>query len=84
MRLVEAQHRLGPGTRYATQRSGYMTPLPHKIGRYRVVGLLATGGMAEILLCTMDGPSGFQRPVVVKRVLPHLARETVLRRHVHR
>ena len=46
-----------------------------KVGRYEVVGPLATGGMAEILLGRIVGPSGFQRPVVIKRILPHLARE---------
>ena len=45
------------------------------IGRYDVVGHLASGGMAEIVLGRMLGPSGFQRPVVIKRILPHLARE---------
>jgi serine/threonine protein kinase len=46
-----------------------------KVGRYDVVGHLASGGMAEILLGRILGPSGFQRPVVIKRILPHLARE---------
>jgi eukaryotic-like serine/threonine-protein kinase len=49
--------------------------LPWKVGRYDVVGPLATGGMAEILLGRIVGPSGFQRPVVIKRILPHLARD---------
>ena len=31
--------------------------------------------MAEILLGRLVGPSGFERPVVIKRILPHLARE---------
>jgi len=48
---------------------------PWKVGRYDVVGPLATGGMAEILLGRIVGPSGFQRPVVIKRILPHLARD---------
>jgi len=43
-----------------------------QIGRYDVVGRLATGGMAEILLGRIVGPSGFERPVVIKRILPHL------------
>ncbi|MEM9861617.1 MAG: serine/threonine-protein kinase [Myxococcota bacterium] len=43
------------------------------IGRYEVVGPLARGGMAELFLCRLHGPSGFERPVVVKRILPHLA-----------
>jgi serine/threonine-protein kinase len=32
--------------------------------------------MAEILLGRLVGPAGFERPLVVKRILPHLARET--------
>jgi hypothetical protein len=47
--------------------------LPVKVGRYEIVGRLATGGMAEILLARMTGPSGFERLSVVKRILPHLA-----------
>lgn len=45
------------------------------IGRYEVVGRLAMGGMAEILLGRLRGPSGFERAVVVKRILPHLAEQ---------
>jgi serine/threonine-protein kinase len=48
---------------------------PSRIGRYQIVGPLAAGGMAEILLARLSGPSGFERIVVVKRILPHLARE---------
>ncbi|MFO0727352.1 MAG: serine/threonine-protein kinase [Myxococcota bacterium] len=47
------------------------------LGRYSVVGPLATGGMAEILLARLEGPGGFRRPVVIKRMLPHLARDPV-------
>lgn len=49
------------------------------LGRYEVLGVLATGGMAEVLLARVNGPSGFERPVVIKRILPHLARERVFR-----
>lgn len=49
-----------------------------KIGRYDILGQLATGGMAEILLGRLVGPSGFERVVVIKRILPHLARERAL------
>ena len=45
------------------------------IGRYEIVGQLAKGGMAEILLGRINGPSGFERPVVIKRILPHLAEQ---------
>ena len=49
--------------------------VPRHIGRYEIVGPLASGGMAEILLARLAGPSGFMRPVVIKRILPHLARK---------
>ncbi len=45
-----------------------------KIGRYEVLGELAVGGMAEILLGRLVGPSGFERVVVIKRILPHLGK----------
>ncbi len=49
---------------------------PRRLGRYEVLGLLATGGMAEVHLGRLMGPSGFERVVVLKRILPHLARES--------
>lgn len=51
------------------------TPLQlPSLGGYEIVGLLGTGGMAQVLLGRQTGPSGFERPVVVKRILPHLVR----------
>jgi serine/threonine protein kinase len=47
--------------------------VPARIGRYSIVAPLGTGGMAEVLLARMTGPGGFDKPVVVKRILPHLA-----------
>ncbi|MEM7674718.1 MAG: serine/threonine-protein kinase, partial [Myxococcota bacterium] len=52
-----------------------MTHLPPHIGEYEILGLLGTGGMAEVFLGRFKGPADFQRPVVVKRILPHLARQ---------
>ena len=52
-----------------------MKSVTERLDRYQVLGHLATGGMAEILLARVVGPSGFERPVVLKRILPHLARE---------
>jgi hypothetical protein len=48
-------------------------PRLYRIGRYEILGPLATGGMAEILLARLVGPSGFERIVVLKRILPHFA-----------
>jgi Protein kinase domain/PEGA domain len=47
--------------------------VPQRLGRYGIIDRLAVGGMAEILLGRVTGPSGFERPVVIKRILPHMA-----------
>lgn len=52
---------------------------PAKIGRYHVIGRIASGGMAELFLAKVLGPGGFERPVVIKRVLPHLVNEREFR-----
>ncbi|WP_434382291.1 protein kinase domain-containing protein [Melittangium boletus] len=43
--------------------------------RYRLVRSLAMGGMAELFLGISRGAEGFEKPVAIKRLLPHLARE---------
>ena len=47
-----------------------------RMGRYRLVGLLAKGGMAEVYLALSGELSGFRTLVVVKRILPHLSSNT--------
>jgi serine/threonine-protein kinase len=47
-------------------------PAPTTLGRYQLLGKLATGGMGEIHLARLDGDGGFERVVVVKRLLPEL------------
>lgn len=45
-------------------------------GRYQLLALLATGGMAEIYLARQVGTfEGFDRFVVVKKILPQLAKD---------
>jgi serine/threonine protein kinase len=61
------------------QRAAQVVSLPERLGRYQVLGHLATGGMAEILLARLEGPGGFQKVVVLKRVLPHLTRKEEFR-----
>ena len=45
------------------------------LGRYILDRKLATGGMAEIWVAHQDGPAGFQKDVVLKKILPHLAED---------
>jgi serine/threonine-protein kinase len=42
-----------------------------RLGRYTLLGKLATGGMAEVFLARQDGPQGFAKTVVIKKILPH-------------
>ncbi len=44
-------------------------------GNYVLVRKLAVGGMAEIFLAKQLGVEGFERNVVIKQMLPHLARQ---------
>ncbi len=47
--------------------------LPTSLGRFQILSRLATGGMAEIFKAKATGEHGFEKIVVVKRILPHLA-----------
>ncbi len=42
-------------------------------GNYQLLKKLAMGGMAQIYLARQRGPEGFEKRLVVKRILPHLA-----------
>ncbi len=43
------------------------------IGRYVLESRIAAGGMAEVWLAQATGPRGFEKQVVIKSILPHLA-----------
>lgn len=45
------------------------------IGRYELYHEIASGGMAAVHLGRIAGPAGFSRPVAIKRLHPHLARD---------
>ncbi len=40
---------------------------------YRLVQKIATGGMAEVFLARLEGPEGFERQVVIKKILKRWA-----------
>lgn len=46
---------------------------PHWLGRYLLHTRLGVGGMAEVWLARQEGPAGFSKNLVVKKILPHLA-----------
>ena len=53
-------------------RGAVGTTFPIGFGRYQLVERLAIGGMAELFVATSPGEHGFQKKVVIKRLLPHL------------
>jgi hypothetical protein len=46
-----------------------------RLGKYEIIRELATGGMATIYLARVSGTAGFEKLVVLKRILPALARD---------
>ena len=50
-----------------------MTDLPARFGKYQLLERIGVGGMAEIFRAKAEGPSGFEKTLVIKRILPELA-----------
>jgi serine/threonine-protein kinase len=49
---------------------------PRTIGRYTLYFEIGAGGMASVFLARESGPAGLARWVAIKRIHPHLGRET--------
>ncbi|HLU68590.1 MAG TPA: serine/threonine-protein kinase [Kofleriaceae bacterium] len=49
------------------------SPEPKRLGRYQLLRKIAVGGMAELYLARVTGAAGFEKDVVIKRILPQLA-----------
>jgi len=47
--------------------------LPAAFGRYQLLERIAVGGMAEVFLARSFGVEGFEKRLVIKRILPELA-----------
>jgi len=52
---------------------GQQVALPSPFGRYTLIERLAVGGMAEVFRAKIVSSHGFEKILVVKRILPHLA-----------
>jgi serine/threonine protein kinase len=46
---------------------------PRPFGRYYLIDKMAIGGMAEVFNAVFFGIHGFEMPLVIKRILPHLS-----------
>ncbi len=44
-----------------------------RVGQYNFLKKLGTGRMAEVYLGRIEGAEGFQKPVAIKKILPHLS-----------
>jgi tRNA A-37 threonylcarbamoyl transferase component Bud32 len=51
---------------------------PPRLGKYRLLRRIAVGGVAEVYLAVAEGAAGFEKRVVVKRLMPARAREAGL------
>jgi serine/threonine-protein kinase len=47
--------------------------MPTTYGRFRLTGRIGVGGMAEVFRAVVKGPQGWERELVVKRILPQLS-----------
>ena len=54
-----------------TAKAVAFTPRP--FGRYYLIDKMAIGGMAEVFNAMAFGIHGFEMPLVIKRILPHLS-----------
>ena len=59
----------------ALERQGYAGK---KLGRFEVMAKLGVGGMSEVFLAWQKAVGGFQRPVVLKRILAALVAALLL------
>jgi serine/threonine-protein kinase len=66
---------LAAGLRAAIGKAAKTARAQDLFGKYRIEHRIASGGMATVYAATYCPEGGFARPVAIKRIHPHLARE---------
>jgi eukaryotic-like serine/threonine-protein kinase len=56
-----------------TAKPAVAADVPTTYGRFRLTGRIGIGGMAEVFRAVVKGPQGWERELVVKRILPQLS-----------
>ncbi|MCK6550620.1 serine/threonine protein kinase, partial [Myxococcota bacterium] len=51
---------------------------PRPYGKYELLARIGQGGMAEVFRARLPGVAGFEKIVVIKRLLPHLTKNAVI------
>jgi hypothetical protein len=78
--VLGLRRRAGARAVAAPERAAASPPPPaaapggESYGRYQRVRLLGSGGMADVYLARATGEAGFERPVALKVLHPHMAR----------
>lgn len=54
------------------ERDFELAGMPMRFGKYTLIRKLATGGMAELFLAIQKSVAGFEKLIVIKRILPPL------------
>lgn len=54
---------------------GSSSGIPAQLGKYTPLARLASGGMGEVYVAQMSAAAGFEKTVVIKTLLPELARD---------
>src|SRR6185436_7162337 len=65
-------------TRRVIEHPGPHGVITTRLGSYEIIRTLAQGGMAQLFLARAVGPEGFEKIVVLKRILPHHAEDPKL------
>jgi len=78
VKLVDLNAKMTVGTPSDLRQGGRlshsrMDDAVRRLGRFQIIGRLATGGMAEVYLALSGELPGYRTLLVVKRILPHLA-----------